>query len=57
MQRIVIKTAIESKCLADDKSIDSEDAHSTIFSDSRNVTKSLHNFLYCIYRVQSRTVL
>ncbi len=51
MQRILIKTAIESKCLADDKHIDSEGAHSTVFSESRNVTKSLHKFVYWIYRV------
>jgi hypothetical protein len=32
MQRVLIKTAVESKCLADDMQIDSEGAHSTVFS-------------------------
>ncbi len=57
MQRVLIKTAVESKCLADDMQIDSEGAHSTVFSPLRNVTNSLHKFVYFIYRVQSRTVI
>ncbi len=45
MQRIIIQTASESSFLADDKHIDSKGAHSTVLGKSRNVTKSLHEFM------------
>jgi hypothetical protein len=56
MQRVLIETAVESKCLPDDIHLDSEGAHNTVFSELRNVTKFLHKCVHFIYRVQSCTV-